>query len=370
MTPWLSIPVIAVLCALTWVPIAGAVVQSIDATVVAEVKQFVDGQVLNSDYAFQALDQTTGNLPLIVVAELPGEEGHDENAGAVASTFFFDPRLSTEPDPDEFGLDVSVYSLLDNVLYQGRSHATETRQITFTESDINRPAGTALEIRSFFFLDGYLVVWTDAETADLSGTMAEVVLSVEQIRSEQSGQVLDARLLLEGQADGSVALGAEGALSVENVVLMEMIHEIPELGRVYVVVIPDIAIPYLYRANVEEAFVLKADISVRAHGQPMTGASVALGLPLQGLTELINRITGELTTGEQFQGLLDESVKNSPPASMPLRADNTNLIRVVGELPTTGLLPPLCGGMAVELVYVLAGLTLMRAMQDGRKSRS
>ncbi len=347
---------------------AYAAVQSIDATVVAEVKQFVDGQELNSDYAFEDLDETTGNLPLIVVAELPGEEGQAEDAGAVASTYFYDPRLSTTPDPDEFGLDVAVFSLLDNVFYQGRGQATETREITFTESEIGKAAGTALEVRSYFFLDGYMVVWTDTGHVDLTGTTAEVMLSVEQIRGEQSEKVLEARLLLEGQADGSVLLTAEGALSVENVVLMDMTtEEVSELGRIHTVVIPNLAIPYFYEAKVDETFVLKADISARANGRPMTGASVALGFPLQILTELFYQVTGENSTGEQLQGSLNEVVDNAPLPAKPLKADGDGEIRIIGASPTAGLLSPLCGAMAVELAGLLVGLTLMRVIPGGRR---
>ncbi len=360
--------VIAVFCSLAWVPIVVAAVQSIDATVVAEVKQFVDGQELNSDYAFEDLDETTGNLPLIVVAELPGEEGQAEDAGAIASTYFYDPRLSTTPDPDEFGLDVAVFSLMDNIFYQGRGQATETREITFSESEIGRAAGTDLEIRSYFFLDGYMVVWTDADHVDLAETSAEVMLSVEQVRGDQSEKVLEARLFLEGQVDGSVLLTAEGALSAENVVLMDMTaKEVSELGRIHTVVIPNLAIPYFYEAKVEETFVLKAEISVRANGRPMTGASVALGFPLQGLTDLFNLVTGENATGEQLQSSLNEAVANSPLPAKPLKADGDGDIRIVGESPTAKLLSPFCGAMSAELVCLLMGLTLMKVIPGGRR---
>ena len=101
---------IAVAVMLIAAPPINAVVQTIDATVTAKVEEYGRTGLVNSDTAFEDLDDSTSNLPLIADVEFMHTDENEELAGASAITTFNDPRLSQTPDPNEFGIDVNTFS--------------------------------------------------------------------------------------------------------------------------------------------------------------------------------------------------------------------------------------------------------------------
>ncbi|UCD28145.1 MAG: hypothetical protein JSV03_13770, partial [Planctomycetota bacterium] len=137
---------------LTATPAVHAVVSTIDATVTAEIEEYDGIEMVNFDSAFEDLDNTTGNLPLMVEVEFMQAGTAEDVAGVSAITTFNDPRLSQIPDPNEFGIDVTAFSESSTLWYTGLSNSTETRTITFTQPEIGEPVGTELLVRSQFFV--------------------------------------------------------------------------------------------------------------------------------------------------------------------------------------------------------------------------
>ena len=339
---------------------AAAVVQTIDANVTAEVEEWIDGAVANFDLAFEDLEETTGNLPLVVEAALVrrDEEGEEVSA-ARGTTSFQDPRLSGQADPDEFGVDLSAFSRLSGIAYQGRSRAVETREVTFTEDEIGAPAGTALEAASRFFVDGIVVLWGEEGTNDLTGTRGKVTLQVQQLGPGgiDPTTVLTAELTLEGGPEGTVVLSAEGALTADNVTLIDLTDRVPALGAMHLLVIPDLAIPYVYPATVAEPFELTATVSTSIENQPGTGVSVLLGAPLVELVRLIADVT-DASVGELLSQVMSQALAASPPPAKPLVADGaTTEVKVVEPTGLTSPLPDplgLCGMLGLESALMLS----------------
>ena len=217
-----------VLCA---TQLSDAVVETFDATVAAEVREFLNFDVVNSDSAFEYLGETTGNLPLMVEAQLTQAE--TEDAGAGVKTTFADPRVSTLPDPNEFGMAVVGYSEVANISYSAVGRASETRRVVFTAEEIGASGGTGLTARSTFFLDGLLVLWSEQGSTDLTGTTASVALNVTQLLpdDEQSTTVLEASLTLAGPptgdpaslSGGDASLTAVGGLTADHVVYLDTV---------------------------------------------------------------------------------------------------------------------------------------------------
>lgn len=322
-------------------PQALAVVNSIDATVTAEVVHFVNGVQDDLITSFEDLSETTENLPLTAAALYLSQQGEDK-AGAVAQATFYDPRVSQVPDPDEFGIDVGAYSEQQSGSLTGLARATETREIEYLQAELNEVPGTELGVRSFFFLDGIMVIWGRPGHTDLSGTTASVELGV--LQRSQTGQdgedgqsVLHATLTLTGQADGTVALQTTGALSNRNVTLIDLSGQSDAFGPLWLVIIPaTTAIAYDYQATVGTPFVLEAALQADVAAQPGTGVGVQLGIPMLETEALFQELTGT-ESAALLDELFGDAMGSSPPPEEPLIPEDTSTKIEVVSRPARGL---------------------------------
>lgn len=330
--------------------------EPLDATVSAEVKEYLGSSVVNVDFAFKDLGQTTGNLPLLAEAQLKQSTDPLDLSGAAVTASFSEPNLSTLPDPNEFGLVAAGLSLTAGVSYSGQGESYEARRVTFLASEIGEPAGTALEAHSHFFLDGIIVVWSRTSSVDLSQTVADLSVTVDQVRGPDGPptRVLSASLALAGQSDGTLVLTTEGSLSPLNVLQLDVTSSVVDVGVARVLVLPEIAIPYSYSASVDEQF----DLTARVHGsfanQSGTGVAILIGVPASDIPLLLNEIMGQGAEGLFGNAVVAQVAAQPPPEKPLLAADRTTKILV---LPQTrlipGVFPAFCGMMGIELVPVL-----------------
>ena len=332
-------------------PQAWAVVETIDATVTAEVQEVENGTAVNSDFAFKDFNDTTSTLPLVALTNLIRFDATGEAGAAQAVTTFNDPRLSVLPDPNEFGVNLAAYSLASGPTYRGRSEATEHRDINFLAEEIGAPDGTALEAQSQFFVDGLIVVWGELDTTDLSGVSARVEFTVEQTLPDAPAEnVLLATLDVTGQSTGNVLITAEGELSIENVAVVDLTNAVPELGPVHLIVIPNTAIPYTYPAQVGQPFRLSATVRASIENRPGTGASVLLGVPLLELGALLAELIGP-EAADEISDLLGNALASAGPPLKPLNpSDPPTTVRILStESGAVCLFPGFCcGAMGVE----------------------
>lgn len=352
-----------------------AVVETIDAAVAAEVEERVDGAVINTERAFQSLDETTGNLPLVAHAELFRVEDGEEASAASARMTFRDPRLSVLPNPEEFGVDLVAFSRLAGIAYRGLGQATEEREITFTAAEIGAPGGTALQARSLFFVDGIVLLWGELGVTNLDGTGAEVELTVDQVRPDtaDAARVLRAQLRLSGTSDGGAVLSMDGDLAPENVVLVDLSGQLPDFGAVHLLIVPATSIPYVYPAQVDVPFVLTARVNGTVVNEPGTGASVVLGLPLASLLAVIAEVTGA-AVADTLEGMLEQVLDSGPSPTSPLVAAAdapTEVTILAGQGPLVSLFSGggLCGLLGIESALALTVLatSLTMASRSGRR---
>ncbi len=357
---------LAVVVLWTVCPSAWAVVENIGATVTAEVQELVGGEVVNSDFAFEQLDLTTGNLPLIANALFRRvEEGGD--SGATATTTFNDPRPSTTANPQEFGIAAAVFSQSAEAGFTGLSLATESREVTFRSDEIGEPDGTELRARSLFFVNGIIVLWGSPGQDDLTDAVADLALKVQQTRGEdgEPAEVLRASLSLDGRTDGGAVLTTEGGITTANVIVLPISDLVPQLGAVQLVIIPSLALPYEYSAEVGETFALDARIEGQVSVSPGAGAAVLVGVSLDELDELILDLLG--TQGTALANALNTILNSGlvPTKPLPLGTGETQItvLRGIPWLPGN-----LCGMLGVEsLALLLAGgaLCLGRHVRRG-----
>ncbi|MBI4580374.1 MAG: hypothetical protein HY718_11770 [Planctomycetes bacterium] len=353
---------------LVWSSTGLGVVQAIDAVVESSVVQRLAGGVVNTDTAFESLDETTPNLPLIAESRLERLD-LDNNVFSLGSAVavFSDPRLSTSDDPDELGADIAVFSLDPVDTYDADTHLTEVRQVTFTADEIGAADGTPLEVTSFFFLEGYMLVWGDLSTAP-SASVAELTIRVQQTRPGDAAPVtvLEANLSLSHDSSGNPVVTAGGALTVDNVVLADT-SDVIVLGQAGFVSIPQIGIPYIYQAAVGEAFTLTAEVDCHAANQPFTGAGVTLGKSAEDFLDIIAGLIGEPvgTNALQINGVTTGPIVL---AAKPLPMGETQVKVLDGTgFSLLNLSRPFCGLLGLESALFLAAVPLMMLPAFRRK---
>jgi hypothetical protein len=356
---------LAIAGVLAWSAVASATVTMIDATVQAEVQEVPASGPGDSDLAFEDLNETATNLPLEAAALLGGTDSGDTTGGASATTRFFDPRLSLDADPDEFQLSVVAVSPSEGSTYVAEADATEQREVTFLAEELAREDGTPLAVRSQFFLDGFVLIWSDPGVTDLSETLAAVELSVGRIRPHGAAgpkSLLDARIELTGTSDGGVSLAASGAIAEENVVLLDLTGDSEEFGALHLLIIPaSTALAYDYDADVGEDFQLEATISANGTSAPGTGVAVQLGVPPLALAQSITSLIGALI-GDALGNLVDDALSAAPAPAKVLRATQEGTVIVVGasggDSPVSRLLPISCAPLGLEVAVLGLGLAM------------
>lgn len=352
--------VMSAFAVLVWCETALAEVRALDASVESRVLQtFSDGTV-NSDRSFDALDQSTPNLPMHVRAHLEHADARTLTlSSATSACTFSDPRSSPEDNPREIAMHSVMFSFDSGTTYGGTSVADETRTIAFTESDIGASEGTDLLVTSHLFLDGYLALWGDLNLS-ANPSSALVYVRIEQLRPLNASPtvVLEATLALTHDNVGNPILTADGAVVVDNVLPPDdTLDSVFPLGLTYLVAIPQLSIPYEYEAKVGEEFTLKVQVQCRVANQPFTGAGVCIGGPL-----------------EDFVGLILDTMRAPPTAALapamarsearipakPLSAGKGTQVEIVGRSGLwQGFGLSACGGLGFEAMFLTAGFPAM-----------
>jgi hypothetical protein len=345
-------------------PVAQAVVQTVDATVQSRVFQFLPDGAVNSDSAFESLDESTSNLPLIADATLRQTDSVSTLSGAAAKSMFSDPRASDAPDPDEFAFDVVAFSLDPAINYEATGNATETRSIVFTTEEIGAENGAELKVTSHFFVDGFMFIWGDLDPL-VGTTEAQMTIRVHQTRPGQERvMVMEATLSLGLNSDGTPLVAAGGALSSDNVGFLDTLGSIILLGDAYLVALPALSIPYTYSAAVGETFTLEADVECRVRNQPYTGAAVGVGLPLDQFLGTVAEMVSEPLSASEILARTNGEV---PTPIRPLSSGKGTQVQVVGppgSLLFARGLP--CGGLGIESVLFVAAFPAFFLFRCGR----
>ncbi|MBN1490254.1 MAG: hypothetical protein JXA69_10075 [Phycisphaerae bacterium] len=338
-------------------------VQEFTATVKSEVTEIHGGQPGDSDVATETFPAgSTSNLPLIAEAGFV----HEDSAGTViasgqAATVFSDPRNRPGASPEEFGLTAAAFSMDASLSHETLSHATETRTIVFTPLNVGLTPDSPIEARSWFFVDGLLVLWANEGFEDLSGVTSRVRLTVKLERPEtgETTTVLEASIDLTGGENAAAILTTQGAVQSEKLVPLDLSGFVSGLGTLQAVLIPNIAIPYQYQVNVGEVFKLSATIESTAVNQPGGyGAGVTLGAPIETLAGLVGQVAGE-DIGDGFLAVLQGALLLAATPVIPLLPpiEDIEIVPLPGaeELPAGVLaldafLPGLCGTLGVEAI--------------------
>ena len=131
---------LVLLAGLAYVPAAQAELIEFQATINAEVQEYVAGEPGSIDSSFEEYGATSNTLPLAATARLaPAEETAAKDFLAMGFADFRDPTESPERNPGEFGLEADVYSGEPEQSFKSSVHAIEERQVVFTPGRPRHP---------------------------------------------------------------------------------------------------------------------------------------------------------------------------------------------------------------------------------------
>jgi hypothetical protein len=352
----------------------------LDAVLDTRCQEFVAGEPVSFDQAFEELEVTSADLPLRVASRLRLPTA-DESLAATAMGFadLFEPKLGVPGrNPAELALEADLFSIDPDTSYQVTASVQELRTIEFTQAELLLEDASEQDVVGGVFLSGAIIVWAEDDLRDLDGLAAEMTFTVEHIRTaddpeqaepvEQRDTVFTAALGVAGKADGTVEPFAEGEVAtlfggselVRQLAGTDADDGLDQMGTVWVLLVPAQELSYQYSARPREEFQLLASFNVDVANLPGgTGVSAVFGRDFEALGELVN---------EAFDGLDGEATQTAvnlaqAKARVPADADETTAITTPGSAQR----PMFCGGLGAEALGMLLLAALLPAATMRRR---
>ena len=310
--------------------------------VIQEIRFNVEG---DRDEVFEIFPDTSSDLPLQIVGGLAASGSEIAHARAAAQ--FADPRELNQPNPEEFAINLALYSSTPNTRYEARARASETRDIIFQPGELAEAVeGEPVLVFGRVFIDGALAIFAVDAGRDLLG--AHVSLSVRVVKeSETSSQTVFAGSVeINGGLAGTVFVSATGQIDTSTLILSDLSPVSDDFGVFHVLIIPNLDIVYSYEASVLEEFELHATVEVLANNvEQSMGVAALVGSPTDSLKQVIEATTGTNAATKMLAALEQERANPTGVAAFP---------------PPPPPVPPLCGLFGIE---ALAGLALIGGMR-------
>ncbi len=272
---------------------AAAEIVSISASADAVVREFVGGAAGDEVAASDTFPGTADELPLQVFARLLST--HAEAAGAVAAQFA-DPTELNQPNPEEFAVNLALFSADPSVYFEGEATLVEVREVVFNPGEVFAAEGTTVPVIGRFFLDGAMAIYARTGVSDLAGASVRLNITITQVTSEASQTVFSGSLEIAGSSDGQAAVAASGDIPTDALILSDLSGVADEFGTFRVLVLPNLEIDYEYEAVVGETFELRATVEMDGAspdgGPGGVGVAGLLGTPTDAIAEVIGATQG------------------------------------------------------------------------------
>lgn len=335
---------------------ASAAITNLTGQVSAELQAFIGATAGDSESAFDSFPATSDTLPLQVVATL--QSLGDIPAAASAAAQFADPRDLSQPNPEEFALNVAIVSTGgSSVRYVGGATSSETRTVVFQPVDFdNAESGTAVQAIGRLYINGALALLSDELLRDLTGVEVTFQFQVVQQADGQPERVLiNAEISLIGTAGGEVQVVTSGQVPPESLLITNLVIPDVEIPIFKTLILPNLELDYTYDAVIDQPFQLVATTKVTvANIENGTGAVALIGTPVDQIVEVLEATFGSSTSDKVTTALQD--VRDNPVGD-PVPA-------AITQNPTSAIFPAgLCGFLGFES---LIGLTFLSAWRTRR----
>lgn len=326
-------------------PVRGAVTQ-FRAVLLAEVERITND--LPADSAFQSIvvPDDVSVLPASAKAELlyMGMDSMLPDGLSRARATFSDPLLSINDVPQELSLEAVSFSPALDTRFDADSSIVETRTIVLSPNEITLPTGASATFTSQVFFRGTVAMWGPSMTDDFTDLSALVTMRViQRFADESETTLLEAAMIVAGGPGGSITVDSNGEIDPSQLLIQDLSGQDTSVGRVWVVVAPNLLLPYTYNAVVGDEFQLEIQVEVSVEGLGGSrGAAVVLGGPFLEFGPVVDIVEGS-SLGTRLQDIANAASNDmSPDTSTP-------------SVPSLMALFPNCAAMGVETF----GLTLI-----------
>lgn len=291
----------------------------------ARVIEFAGDAAIQTDFSQAVVPTTTPEPPAVSRAQLDRlrSDGSTSASGQVLAVFEQSNFLGIG-NPNDVGLDLGAFSDDTNSTWYVEGQANETRTIVLgagSGGDIGTQiltnAISTSRARSRVLISGVLIIASDDNTADLTGTESNLSLS---IRKRQDGEVsqdlLQGRVVLTGGPAGAISISEQsGAFAGVMLPVLDLgASVIPEVPVVRVVVFAGVELLYEYDYTPGVPFNLDLIVSSQVRAIPGgTGASAVFGLPQASLELAMSRVKRD-DTGSEIASAVSERVDTTGAA--------------------------------------------------------
>lgn len=308
---------------------AQAEVTAIRGSVEAILQEFVGLSAAERDEVFDAFPDTSADLPISVIASL--DSNGSDAAGLIAAQFA-NPIDRAGTNPEEFALNLAIFSESDTRTFEASAAAEEVRSITFrTNEFFGSSDGDTISVRGRATMDGALAIFCEDENRDLTGADVRFRMRVEK---SGAGSVFDGEVLLNGAPGGQAGATRTGDIPDRAITIVDLGALNPDFGRLWVVVIAATAVDYEYDAVVGEDFTLTATVELSAENLPdRVGCAAVIGTPFNTLTQVIG-LTQDALSADQLSSSIRE--ERDRPSGTPITQQGSDGNGVLGACPLFG----------------------------------
>ena len=332
-----------------------AEITAITGSTQAQVQQFRPGAADETDQASDAYPDPTATLPLQIVARLVAE---GEDGAASVAVQFADPEELTQPNPEEFAVNLALLSAAADVRYDATATAQENRSIVFTTADFPlRESGETVPLVGQLFVDGALAVFSPSSSIDLTdATVTLRITIVKQVAGHADETVFTGSVGLQGGADGAVTRSAGGSFPTLTLIQSDLSIFIDDFALFEVLIIPRLTIRYDYDATIDEAFTLQATVVVEAaNAAGEVGVAAVIGAPVDAIQEVITAVRGDTSATKTIDALQKEREDPTGEPAFP---------------QTARPLLPFCGWLGFESLLGFAALAGYRYSRPYARRRT
>jgi hypothetical protein len=278
---------------------ARADVSGYSASASSSIVQYQGGVEKQRDDQAQSYPGVGSVMPLEVSHKLTGSNSSGRTTwSAFNRVTTNDPQYNADI-PTDFITEAAVGSTLSDVVLKVTSQSAQTRRVNLQASEFpGRAAGTTLNLKSIFTLDGALAAIVPNTATNANGLQVKCNLKVKK----DADSVWDGTVLMTGKSDGTFDITTSGNFHDNDFVVAT--NEVPDLAKIWIVAFGDAELPYTYQGQVGDSFDLSAELNFEYLVPGGLGAGSAFGTVPSQMIDMTRELFGPQASSFGLNGLV------------------------------------------------------------------
>lgn len=301
-------------------------VTEVRGTATARVVQFMNGVSVQTDFGQEIVPVTKAAPPAVARARLE-QLNELEEATAVGQgvTVMTEPNLSIFGNPNDVGMSIGGFSDDETTSWTVDGGVTTTRTIVLSLGDVGGQVGLGNtgQAESRLVLSGFLILFSQDATADLTGNQVDFSFSVSRRQAGRADTTaLTGNITMVGGPNGQIGFPVRSGVLNEIDIPVADFPLGDEFPLVRAVIFQGVQFPFGYDMTVGEPFDLELNVAAKVTTTPGgVGAWALFGLPQDEIASIVDKVKKD-DRGQRLTRMLAEHVDttgaayvNRPPAS-------------------------------------------------------